>query len=855
MRDSALNLIGKCLNLRPSLDSEVVERIVARTADAGLWVRKRAMRILKDMYQRNEGKEMRASISEALLQRMNDTDESVCELARHTFEEIWIAPFHDARIKKDSAQYKLSLQNQVSLMVRTVQRGEAVLSVFETLIRAVLSNNSKDAAANFVVCKAMVSAMFEGIIGNESIPSGISQAQILQTLTVFAKADPRLLDAEQLEFLHPYVEHLSTTDDLIMYRAVVVIFRHVLPRLSSPQHDFLGKIQGALLSNIPKLEKMELEEVSMCLWTIDGVLKNTERLNRLMMSVLVGIHAAKNTYLHEQADRAVLSRVKRYAMIAGHFGKACDFESNIATFRAKFPWWKGDSVSGLIVDTLYPLTEGGQHPLIRRTALESIGMLCQAWPKQYLRLDVSSAFERVFIDHDDNLESILLSAFRNFFFSEEKRSESGSEIMVGEGAAKGSERLGRSLAASESDGVSTSIAQRFLKHVLRIALSVTNDLAVTAAQVIACISRQGLVHPKECGPSLVALETSLNPAISNVAFQEHRNLHHKHESMFEKEYMKAVYQAFIYQKDVVRDELGATTQPYASKLRHLFDILKSGSSKVRKRFLTNLCSRIDVDLSKAEIAQEPPLHVMFSRFCLENIAFFEYARIDEIVHLVSCMEKCVTDSGTPIAHAIETEVLGSRKDLEQTENAQLAAGADDDHHVISPQRLRYLTAAAMVLSMMWETRSYLRRQWGLQKRDGKAKLTVKDLNKAPTKVAGITGDKYWEKMMNIMKALADENMMRLQCAAFVELLSVDNELKLAMSDDDDNELEKAATGYETPSGDEANGTTVPASGGSRGRKRKNPLPAASTPSKPRKKAKNMGRKSVSSNSDGDEKWD
>ena len=45
--------------------------------------------------------------------------------------------------------------------------------------------------------------------------------------------------------------------------------------------------------------------------------------------------------------------------------------------------------------------------------------------------------------------------------------------------------------------VSTSLAQSYLKHILRIATSSSDEYAFTAVEVIGSILRQGLVHPKE----------------------------------------------------------------------------------------------------------------------------------------------------------------------------------------------------------------------------------------------------------------------------------------------------------------------------------------------------------------------
>ena len=854
VRDSALTLLGRCLQLRPSLEDDVCERIIQRSADAAVGVRKRAMKILKEIYLRNESQEIKAAIADALLQRVKDADESVAEIARQTFEEVWMTPFHAMNTgKADAVQSKLALQRQISLIVRTAQRGEAVLSVLEPLLRSILSSESKNDAANFKVCKAMVAQMFDGIIENNDSARGDmpKQQHILQTLTVFAKAKPRLFTGEQLQLLEPYVKHLSNNDDLLIYRSVIVIFRHVMPTLSSFQNTFLKAVQDALLINLSKLGKTELSEVATCLWTIDSVLKNTERLIRLVISVLSQVHTIKEKNLNfkEESSQVMLNKLKRFIVIAGHMGRACDFEPFAETFKNALSWWKGTSVAALIVDMICPFTSQ-KHPIaLRETAFEAIGTMCETWPKQYVRRDVIQALELVFINEDTKLEYIVLTGFRTFLSQEEMRSESGATIAVGEGAVHGAERLGTSLVANDNDGASTQLAQRFLTHILRIALATVDELALIATQVIASVNRQGLVHPKECGPSLVALETSSNTIIANIAFQEHKVLYQKHESMFEKEHMKAVYQAYEYQRDVFKDPLGATKSPVQAKLKPFWEVMKLGNGKSRKKFLVHICSKLDFDLSRLRIEPEgePQGHLMYTRFCMENLALFDYPRVDELLQLVTTMEKIVTKTGAIVAHAIETDILK----LTSAQVPQLEMPQDQEHAISpfpnedlfatpqevsppDPERLRLLSMAAVTLSLIWETRTFLRRLWSLQKpKDGKAKPSVKDLNRAPTRAQFISVEKELDVIEAIAKVADDPGSRLATCKAFVDLMAVDNELKLG-SDDDELDTELLTKGYETPDEDGENSAGTPGTG-SRGRKQKGPSSAQGTPSNRKRK--------------------
>jgi cohesin loading factor subunit SCC2 len=839
VRDSALSLIGRCLTLRPALEDQVCESILARSMDAAVGVRKRSMKILKDIYLRNSKKDIKSAIASALLHRVKDSDQGVSDLARQTFEEIWISPFYrPAGVTEETAQYKLAITEGVAIIVKTVQRGDSVSPVLDGLLQTILSNDSKNNAANFRVCKSMVAAMFDDILDGQEEPDKPGRQHILQTLTVFAKANPRLLTPEQLQLLQPYVENLSKNDDLHVYRSVIVIFRCALPHLSGLQTGFLTAVQKALMESVSKLGKRELNEVIFCLWSITGVLKNVDRLLRLTVSCLKGIYATRNTDLTDEAQKAGIGRVTRYMTIAGLLGKHCDFENEPKRFKDEFPWWKGNSVSGLMVDVFSFFTSPRQPLAVRKAAIEGLGLICQSHPKNFLKEQVYSAFDIVFAEENRELENLTLTGFKDFLAIEEKRSEKGADLSELDGGVDVEVgRLSGVTTANQNDGVTTSIAQRYLKHITRIALATQDVYALTAVEVIASINRQGLVHPKECGPVLVALETSQHQTIASIAFHEHRALHQKHETLVEREYMKAVEQAFQYQKDVVGDPSGATASPFTSKLRPLFDVIKISRGKIRKKFISGLCSKIDFDPARLDVTSDPPVHLEYAKFVIENLAFFEYSTVDELLHVIASMERVVAGTGTSVAHAIETEVFMVQL---------LAVGADGLPITIDPvpvdgMRLRQLTASSMILSLLWDTRSFIRRLYGLnnsqKQREGKGKQASKALNNAPTRVSGVTGDKLWEEIRETMAALTSADTMMAQCKEFVEMLSVDQDFKLAAEGEEDGyDLSRMKTpDYEN----EEDGTPAPPGSG-RGSKRK---AGSETPAKrSRKRARSSGGK-------------
>lgn len=803
VRDSALSLIAKCIGLKPTLEEEGCGAILACAADATAGVRKRCITLLKDIYFKTARKELKLAILDSLLQRTSDHEEAVAIQARQTIEEIWFTPFTTSIDNvHDAPKARVALAEQTSLIINLVQRSDMAVDGLAAFLKKIVIETPKATSQKFKVCKAMVANMFERLIDDSGTLEKPDHQALLHTITVFAKASAKLFNSEQLQALHPYIGHLVTADDLFIFRSVVVIYRCVLPHISSAHNTFLKDVQNDLFKSVAKLARSELNEVMACLWTINGVLQNTDRLVKLTISVLKGIGQAKGVDLTDSSKTDILNRARSYIRIAGCVGRHCDLEKFEPHFRKAFSSWKGGSVAGLLVDFILPFVHQDQPLELRTMALESLGSICQSWPAQFSREEPRKVIQSVFKEENASLHNIILRAFSEFFAIHEGKLEKLVQPQAGSFDLEATTRLGGSLKASDNDGAAALIAQHFLQDMLRIAHTSQDAYALTAIELISSINRQGLVHPKECAGVLVSLETSSIPAIAKIAYDTHKMLHQQYESMFEREYMRAIQDAFVYQRDIVGDSNGALSRPYSAKLSPLFDIIKISNSKYQKKFLANLCSKVNFELKNLDVSGNPPDHLLLARFVCQNLAFFEYAQMAELLPTITCMERIVSATGTIVAHAIETEMFPPQIEITAAQGIsdQVMPGTMTDtspSHTVKPYILRQLATAAAVLLMLWETRTHLRRQYGINHaiRQNENKTNAKELNRAPTKVHGVTGDRYWEANSKIMAYLDSEENMVQHCRNFTTLLSIDEELKVPNDEDDDaefDELEDAA---------------------------------------------------------------
>ncbi|KAH7395141.1 sister chromatid cohesion C-terminus-domain-containing protein [Phaeosphaeria sp. MPI-PUGE-AT-0046c] len=884
VRESTLSLVQTCLEYQRSLLPHFFNHILRLAHDPSNGPKKKAIKLLKDIYNRSSSMEQKRLVIVNLLPASQDEEKTISDLARNVLEEMLLSSGKSSS-RVDESQLKLDRAERSRLIIETIQeifRMKSSMEALEKFFIHVLSQDAKADESHTNVCTDLVVDMIDEIISpRDTTAQALSQAHIMTALSMFAKVRPTLFTVGQMHDLKLYIKSITSVDDLPLLQPTVIVFRYVFPTLGTLQPAFAEEVRASLLKHVPKLATWAkavdrsfdtLMDVAHCLWTVSPMTdQGVTKLCATITSIMCQLRPFKSCTQQEAAQEQ--GKIQTWLILLGVLGQVCNFDEYSQEFHGRLKLQVSNHVakqpksapqfeiyskvdmapSLLLLETVRAFVAQSWDMSVRVQALRSVGGICQRSPHLFMRNEIETIYKLVFINSDnDQLRRVALSAFLEYFAFAERRSESGAEIAVGKGAATGNARLETSFVANENDSATLHIAQKFLQSFVDSALQRNDELAVSATRIIASVSRQGLVHPKECGAALVALGTSSDPVIQQTAITEHKRIHEKQESYLEKEYMQAVRLAFDYQSNVFSDTHGMRNGGQSAKLAGLFEALKSGKKATFKKFVTNICRTIDFNFAKLDTADDVPKPVLFARFCLENLALLDFSLLEEVALCLNALEAIVLKTTGPIvaltiesempkratALLLEPNITGFHQPLEGT------AGVETSVHPSQPAlpniddaRLRHITAACMILKMIWETRGFVRRCYGQHKVKGG--IPLKEYPKPTTRNNLVSGKELWESLASVMGALDSRDSMLKACYDFADILDVDREAEVG----EDGEADDLGAGYETPT--EEDGTVqLPTSG--RGRKRKTNVSMGGTPKRPR--ARLSGSKNKKRNS-------
>lgn len=365
---------------------------------------------------------------------------------------------------------------------------------------------------------------------------------------------------------------------------MLTIYRDVLPRMKIHDDAFIQQVERELLQLMTKCPLDIISSGVSCLCTI--VERISFRYNVLIkmlgsciskpffFSLVKGIEKVIDRFkiaklrqvrqlitdgvdLSNGAFGGVLKMITILGLLCQHFEfdkkrqeEPTEMDALNLVYRGEISILVFDLLQFFISDMMDELNEEGIT--LRMTALQGLGYFFASYPTFMISETSTTLMDKIFEQGTFQLKTQLVRVFQEFLGAEEKRIEKKEQTAVASNLLFTKEidvdtLLGNTAEYAEL-GVNGSLMQRYLKKILKCALSTSDELRYTSFEVVSTIVHQGLAHPVLCMPAIVAAETSPDVILRTKAYYLHRYAHDKYGSLLYSRLPEYIATSFDYQK-------------------------------------------------------------------------------------------------------------------------------------------------------------------------------------------------------------------------------------------------------------------------------------------------------------------
>ncbi|KAK9364794.1 sister chromatid cohesion C-terminus-domain-containing protein [Lipomyces kononenkoae] len=703
VRDAAVDVVGKYILVKPEVTKKLYPILCERAGDTGTGVRRRVVKLLKDVYTATTDVDIKAHIGDRLLKRLEDTDSGVVALVKKTLEELLYGP--TCSPEDDELGFKTEIDTRISILLQIRDKSESSARLLQMLTVNVFEESDGSVHAMNqaqIISKAIIEHLFETVIDWTDTKKTSIQG-LFGLLSVFAVANKDLFEADQLVALQSYLDD-TRTDASTFY--VLLIFRNVLPVVGSFRPKFLIEVQQSLLKRLTKFSLKELSEAVPCLRDISTMLKDTRRLAVTTGSCLKSLYKFRDVLLKGQLTTAD-PRVVRLLHLLGHLGRYCNLDSHKEILDEQELKGKGRTLSEATILALQAFTRPNAAAGIRRTAVRNLGMIAIANPRLFLEPSIIKILDSALDSGDKDLKDTVIKLFNEFLAYEQTRADEavrkrgGSDNEVDVAVLQGDAKN------FSADSVCSSLMQLYLDRILAIALTSEDDHAFSAIILVEKIVRQGYANPRNCVPVLVALETSSRSFVRALALELHQTLHEKHESLIEGAYLEGVKTIFDYNRRLNAIDPSRRSTGIDEDLKPLYSVIKS-SRNTRKKFIGAVTKAMDFDASKfmEELGDLTINHLMYVTYTARNIACLDFSTAEEPHHTVYALDQIIGSTGMSVLYMITDH----QNQQSQSSGTEVASASPNLGTIV----------CCAILHAIWQTRQHIKKLYNLSEQNCRA---------------------------------------------------------------------------------------------------------------------------------------
>ncbi|OSD02424.1 hypothetical protein PYCCODRAFT_1410918 [Trametes coccinea BRFM310] len=667
VRDAAVELIGKYMIDSPKFAADYYQKIADRIADTGLGVRKRVIKLLKAYYNVAKETSARIDICTRIVLRMLDEDDTVKDLAIKTMEELWFLNSTPAsKAGSGGSQDKSDLLTKVAIIMGVAAQFKDRQSPLEDLLhRIMVDKDESDRAALHQRYVEVCETLIDGLVDASDLP-GFSVLNCVQTIYLFTSAYPAVLSGSNAATLLPYLKNATTPEEQTTSDYLLRIFRASIPHMPKTAARFGQELQLALQPMILKPSTAAgvqgLQETVACMCaTVHHITHDFARIVALLKSCNSRLQEAIRKPSSQSLSAAEQRTLSILLFITSLLCEHCNFDrlrTEQDKFKAEIDKISQGSVTEHVYMCLLKLYEKYNDGGLRGRILQCLGFLFRAQPALMTAEPSTKIMDSIFASPAEEARGRLLKILQDFLVSEAAKHTANEKAAAGSKGKSTSSKVNMEELIGNTDGfadsgVSSGVVQRYLDKILDAALSQNAPIQAAAVDILTFTIKQGLAHPLQSFPVIVALETSPNAHLSARASALHTILHSKHTSLLNARFVNSARTSFDYQKRVSSGTVkGYRMAPGPTAMLQRWYSLAREKRATRQDFLKALVKVFDVELGKS--SQDD---VDFTRYMAENFASFDYKTQEEPLTVIKSLTAILSTAGMQLVEMLSPSHL------------------------------------------------------------------------------------------------------------------------------------------------------------------------------------------------------
>ncbi|XP_066259899.1 nipped-B-like protein [Euwallacea similis] len=728
VREAAVDLIGKFVLRRPELIHKYYEILSPRILDTGVSVRKRVIKILKDICVECPEFPKIPEICVKMIRRIND-EEGIRKLVMEVFQNMWFTPTKDEE----------SLLRKVIHITDVVASSKEIgLEWFEQLLVSLYKpKEDKDDSTKIITeppkalltaCRQIVDCLIENILRLEenSSHSGASERLLacVTTLQSFAKIRPQLL-LKHASTLQPYLGlKCHTEGDIKTISCVARMLELVVPLMEHPSDSFLAQLEEDAMKLILQYNR---PIISSCLSFLGSIITRVthnfqlirdcfKKFNKTLHDFKLNLESYNLSFLTNSRNRFQL---RKALFVVGLLLRHFDF-TNPEVLGDLPP----DTKDQVYLNMMYFIQQNDVD--LQVNTLKAIGSICIRHHEFMLEPELKEFYHRQLVIDDAPLQmkiDVLLN-IENYLIEEENRM-----IQQDLEWSKRSKEENLKEMNDVSSGMASTVIQQYLQEVMKCYLHPNLQVRQPALKVIQLVCNQGLVHPATFIPYLICMSTDPEKSISHTADKTLSEIEKKYPGFVHSQASLGIdlshrLQKVIHNNEVVRGYVVKETGEYPVALNgYLYSLLRN-SRQQRRALILKIMKHFD-DQARSSLS--------CMLYLADNLAYFPYQVQDEALFLVHHIELLVSNSGTNLLQSFREGLMtdGQNKIVTDTENGELsivvsALDEDDDEDALAarlPENVSHLQAcltAAQGCLLLLMLKQHIKDVYGLS--DSKIQL-------------------------------------------------------------------------------------------------------------------------------------